>query len=147
VKPAPCFYSSPLSRFCAENLPGDFHYLDGDEVLFRHSAQPVVYARETGTLRVLESKLPGETIRRSQREVLPFLAAAIQLAVKAGLLSIRSGVFVIEGRPPYEDGALVSRVRPAQHLIDWQSIGVQLERSVQMTSPQFELFMRCRGMA
>lgn len=110
-KPHARFYSSPLSEFCAEELPGDFHYLDGDEILLRHSAMAICYARSTTTLRIIESKHPGEELRRSQRETFPLLAEAI---ARSELLSRESGVFVLEGDPPYNGGRIpVAKVRPA----------------------------------
>lgn len=142
MKPAPDRYSSPLSEFCAEELPGDFHYLDGDEVLFRHSALPIVYARETGILRILESKFPGEDLRRSQRETFPLLAAAIEKAVEASLLSDGSGVFVVEGTPPFGDGALVRKVHPAEKSAD--NLGIRFAGKHNLAPAQFHLFMRCR---
>lgn len=144
MKPAREYYTSPISEFCAEQLPGDFHFLDGDEVLFRHSAQPILFARENGTLRLLESKLPGEEIRRSQRETLPLLAGALAMAARAELVAPTSGVYVVEGRPPWSDGALVSRVRPARSPIDWQAIGIQFDLARRLTFAQLCAFVRCR---
>ena len=146
MKPRAQYYTSPLSEFCAEKLNGDFHYLDGDEVMFRHSAQPMTYARETGTLLVLESKFPGEEIRRSQRETFPLLAAALSRAADANLIARASGVYVIEGEPPFIDGATVLRVRGAkQPGVDWQSIGVQFDWRHRFNNRDLCNFIRCRA--
>lgn len=144
MKPAPQFYTSPLSRFCAEELPGDFHFLDGDQVLFCHHSQPIVFARESGVLRVVESKLPGEEIRRSQRETLPMLAGALELGVESGLLATTSGVYVMEGEPPFAEGATVGLVRAAKSPGDWSSVGVQYAARRRLSSEQLRLFLRCR---
>jgi len=142
MKPAPEFYTSPLSRFCADELPGDFHFLDGDEVLLRYSSQPISYARSTGILRICESKRLGENIRRSQREVLPILAAAIQLAIEAKLLTVGSGVFLIEGEPPYESGASVTQVLGASTS---RAVGLQELGPRVMSRSEIDSFIRCRG--
>lgn len=144
MKPKPEFYSSHLSRFCAEQLPGDFHFMDLDEVLFRHSSLPVVYARESGVLRAIESKLPGEQIRRSQRETLPLVAAGVGLLVKSGLLAQGSGAFVVEGEPPWNDGAIVHTVRAAASPRDWSATGVRYAKSSTLTFSELCTFIRCR---
>jgi hypothetical protein len=138
VKPRPEFYSSPLSRFCAEQLPSDFHYLDGDEVLFRRSALPIIYARETGVLRFVESKNPGEDFTRAQTELFPVLADLIETGVKAGKLSIGSGMFVIRGdlhAPPVEIG----QVRPGP-----RTVGIQYAASWSVGGEALARFLRCR---
>lgn len=112
MKPRPEYYTSPLSEFCAEHLPGDFHYLDGDEILLRYPSQPIQFARSTRTLRICEAKRPGEQLRRSQREVLPLLAEAVRALSSQDGLSDESGVFIIEGDSPYELGASVYQVLP-----------------------------------
>ena len=141
MKPAPQFYTSHLSRFCADELPGDFHYLDGDEVLLRYSSQPITYARATNTLRICESKRLGEELRRSQREVLPLLAEAIALSVSAGLLNHGSGVFIIEGEAPYTDGASVSQVLSPSTS---RAVGLQTFGPQRLTRDEIEQFIRCR---
>jgi hypothetical protein len=141
VKPAPQFYTSHLSRFCADELPGDFHYLDGDEVLLRYSSQPLTYARASNTLRICESKRLGEELRRSQREVLPLLAEAIALSVNAKLLNQGSGVFIIEGEPPYSDGAAVSQVLAPSTS---RAVGLRTLGPQQLTRDEIEGFIRCR---
>jgi len=143
-KPNPEFYSSPLSRWCADELPGDFHYLDGDEVLLRHSALPLVYARETGTLRVLESKHPGEELTRAQRETFPLLATALDLLVRDEYVADASGLFVVEGRPPFDDGATIRRVLPIRSRTGWRVIGVQFADARTVKRSTLELFVRCR---
>lgn len=144
MKPAPEYYSSPLSQYCAEHLPGDFHFLDGDEVLFSHHSQPIVYARESGVLRIIESKAPGEDIRRSQRETLPMLAGALDLAVESGLLATTSGVYVLEGEPPYSSGATVSKVRGATAPGDWSAVGIRYVVQRPLDESQVQMFLRCR---
>lgn len=144
-KPAPEFYSSQLSRFCAEELEGDFHFLDGDEVIYRHSALPIVYARETGILRVIECKRPGEDVRRSQRETLPLLAAGIESLIENSLLDSRSGVFILEGEYPWADGAQVSRIMPhSKPGVDWSSVGASVTSTYTLSNAQLRLFIRCR---
>lgn len=137
------YYTSPLSKFCHEQLPGDFHYLDGDEILLRYSAQPVAYARETRVLRIFESKAPGEELRRSQREVFPILADAIKLAVDRGALGKGSGVFLIEGAEPYDHGALLSQVLPG---IESRAAGIQFLGPREVSRPELETFIRCRNL-
>jgi hypothetical protein len=145
-KPRSDYYSSPLSAYCADVIEEvDFHYLDGDEVMFRHSALPMIYARETGILRILESKHPGEEIRRSQRETFPLLAAALQLATDAGVVRDGSGVFIVEGEYPFSDGALVRQVRPASARPNL--VGLQFKLEHDLTALQFKTFMRCRKKA
>ncbi len=139
MKPATEFYTSYLSRYCAEYLPGDFHYLDGDEVLLRYSAQPIVYARETRILRFLESKFPGEEVRRSQRDLLPIFAEVITQSVSTKLLAERSGVFVIEAQWPDPETFEVSKVVPSS-----RGVGLSFERHKQYDRDAFALFLRCR---
>lgn len=139
---SPYFYTSPLSRFCHEQLPGDFHYLDGDEIILRYSAQPITYARETRVLRIFESKTPGEEIRRSQRDVLPLLSEALQLAIGVGALARGSGVFVIEGDEPYDDGASVRQVLAPQT----RNVGIRYLGPRQLSREELELFIRCRNL-
>lgn len=139
MKPAAQYYTSDLSKFCAEHLPGDFHFLDGDEVMFKHSAQPIVYARETGILRILESKRPNEEIRRSQREVLPILARVLADAVEKGLLKDGSGVFIVTGEYPYVAGASVSRVEYGPAIS-----GLSQKGPFPLSADKFADFIRCR---
>jgi hypothetical protein len=136
-----------LSRFSDDiySQHHDFHFLDGDEVYFRHSATPMVYARASGILHICESKSNGEELRRSQRETFPRLAGAIKLAVDAGVLAKGSGVFVITGDYPYDAGVLVQCVRPAAasgH--DWSSFTSFYMAEKQMTRAEFITFFRCR---
>jgi len=138
------FYTSPLSRFCHEQLPGDFHFLDGDEIILRYSAQPVTYSRETRVLRLFESKSLGEEIRRSQRDVLPILAEAIKLAVESGVLAKGSGVFIIEGEEPYERGADLSQVLPDGKS---RAVGLQTIGPRRLNRDELETFVRCRNLA
>lgn len=139
---SPKFHTSALSKYCDEQLPGDFHFLDGDEVVLRYPSQPIVYARETRTLRILESKACGEEIRRSQREALPLLAAAIRLAVQHNILAEGSGVFIVEGSMPYEEGASVSQVLPPSAS---RAVGLQVLGPVVLAKPDVDAFIRCRG--
>lgn len=138
------YYTSPLSRFCHEQLPQDFHYLDGDEVLLRYSAQPVTYARETRVLRVIESKRPGESIRRSQREVLPIIATAIRFAVNQGRLGPGSGVFLIEGDEPYDEGALLYQILPEG---DARAAGMGMLGPRRISRSEVAIFVRCRNLS
>lgn len=145
MKPQREYYTSPLSAFCAEMLPEDFNFVDGDEVVFHHSAQPTTYARETGRLLILESKHPGEELTRSQRETYPLLAAAVSLAAAANLVRRDSGVYVIEGEPPFADGAAVMRIRAATRPgIDWTAIGAQIEARRKLSHAALCRFIRCR---
>lgn len=142
MNPDRAYYTSPLSEFCAEHLPGDFHYLDGDEVLLRYSSQPIQFARASRNLRICEAKRKGEQIRRSQREVLPLLAEGIAALISKGDLASGSGVFLIEGEMPYEDGASIYQVLPTSNS---RAVGLQLLGPREMDKAQLHLFMRCRG--
>jgi hypothetical protein len=141
MKPAADFYTSYLSRYCAEHLPGDFHFLDGDEVLLRYSAQPIVYARATRILRLLESKFPGEEVRRSQRDLLPIFAEVIRVGVESEVLHERSGVFVIEADWKDEDPESfeVNKVIPAVRIA-----GLTFEKTITFQKDNFARFLRCR---
>lgn len=134
------YHTSDLSRYCDENLGSYFNYLDGDEVLLRYSAQGMTHARSTCVLRIIESKHPGEEVRRSQREVLPLLARAIELAVKDGILAAGSGVFILEGTPPYENGATVSRVNYSAS----RAAGLVIDGPHNYTQLQVNAFVSCR---
>lgn len=141
-KPASPYYSSDLSRFCAEELGRpEFNFLDGDEVLLRYPSLPIHYARSTKILRIIESKKPGEDLRRSQREVLPLLASALFLGVQGGIFAEGSGVFIIEGRYPFTDGALVSQVLPASEA---RAAGVQYLGPERLTRSDVETLVSCR---
>lgn len=140
-RPAPRFYTSPLSQFCAEFLPGDFHFLDLDEVLLRYSSQGITFCRETMILRAIECKNPGEEIRRSQRDVLPEFAAMFHDRVKSGQLAQGTGVFIVEGRYPYHDGALVGQVLPRS---ESKAVGLQQLGPWRFTGQQIYDLVRCR---
>lgn len=135
------YQTSDLSRYCDERLPGDFNYLDGDVVILRYPAQPIAYARETRILRILESKRPGEQIRRSQVDVFPILAASIHQSVAQGQLANGSGVFIIEGTYPYEDGADVRQVLPHETS---RTVGLQYLGPKRITNEELNAFLRCR---
>lgn len=141
---SPTYHTSALSKFCDEQLPGDFHLLDGDEVLLRYSSQSISYAKATAILRVIESKAPGEELRRSQRDVFPLLASAIRFAVEHGILADGSGVFILEGEPPYSDGALVSQVLPASKS---RAVGIDFLGPKRLSEYQVHRFIRCRKVA
>ena len=133
--------TSDLSAFC-DSFYGehsDFHFLDGDEIILRYSAQPVVYARESGVLRVVESKRPGEEIRRSQREALPLLAGCIALGIESGIVADGSGVFIVTGEPPYTAGAKVAKLRQSG-----RTAGLQYEIETHLSRERLIRFMRCR---
>lgn len=134
------YYTSDLSRYCDEHLGFDFNFLDGDEVLLRYSAQGMTHARSTGVLRIIESKRPGEQVRRSQIDVLPLLARAIDLAVQDGVLAEGSGVFVLEGEPPYENGAIVHRVNYSTN----RAAGLATKGPYNFTRAQVDRFVSCR---
>lgn len=133
--------TSDLSAFC-DSFYGDhhdFHFVDGDEVILRYSAQPIVYARESGILRVVESKAPGEEIRRSQRDTLPLVAGCIQKGIEEGIVADRSGVFIVTGQFPYDTGAKIARLRPSP-----RTAGLQYDAAVDVSREQLVKFMRCR---
>lgn len=139
--------SSDLSAFCNSFYQAhpDFHYLDGDFVLFAHAALPMVYARATRILRLVESKRPGEDLTRSQREVLPILSALVEQGVREGTIAKRSGVFIVTGDgPAYPEGATVAKVRPDAPGAEWSSAGVQAETEKVLNREQLVTFMRCR---
>lgn len=140
--------SSWLSEFCDSfyGSHNDFNYLDGDVVVFTHAALPITAARSTRIIRILETKRDGEEIRRSQRETLPVIAEAIQRLVITGDAAKGSGVFIVIGDgPEYQEGAKIAKVRPAERLKDWSSIGVQYEHEpIQYSREQLIRFMRCR---
>lgn len=148
MKPAAKYYTSDLSRFCAEELGPEFNFLDGDEVLLRYSAQPVTHARSTRILRVVESKNPGEEIRRSQRETFPILASALEFCVEAGILRKTSGVYIVEGLYPYSDGADVAQILPASQnrAVGMQMVGPmsQVAGAERFSRQQLDLLASCR---
>jgi len=136
---SPAYHTSDLSQFCDEHLGPHFNFLDGDEVLLRYSSQGMTHARSSGVLRIIESKRTGEEVRRSQREVLPLLARAIELAVQDGTLAAGSGVFILEGESPYDEGAKISRVKYSTS----RAAGLILDGPHNYTRAQVDRFVSC----
>jgi hypothetical protein len=68
-----------------------------------------VYKRATRILRIIEHKNRDQSVRRSQRQVLPLLAIAVQGLVDANVVSPESGVYVMWSEGDFATGA-VNRV-------------------------------------
>jgi hypothetical protein len=87
--------SSELGQHVHDNYPRTFNFLDIDAG---------IHKRATGVLRIVEHKLPGQTLSRSQCDVLPLLANALVLLAKSGLIEPRtSGVFQAAGFAPFAE--------------------------------------------
>jgi len=80
--------------FCSHEM--DFIDLDG--VMFKKSRK---------LLRLFEAKHLGEPLKSSQTRIFPILSGMLSYASGIGLLDADSGLFVIRGNPPYDEGAEV----------------------------------------
>ena len=78
--------ASKIGQWVHDNEPLTHDGIDIDHV---------VWKSERKCFRIIEEKIAGETLRPSQRRILPLLAGMIQLARVAGLVSSDSGVFVL----------------------------------------------------
>lgn len=103
--------SSALGQHIHDNYPTTFFYADIDGA---------IYKKSTGILRIIEHKHHGQTIRRSQRALLPLLSVAVQGLADANLVHPESGVFAMWASSPF-DVAAVHRVRPGAALKSWDS--------------------------
>ena len=118
----------------------DFHFADGDIVSFVRSAQPFVYRRDSGILRVIERKRGKEQLLRSQEEILPGLAELIRMGVVSGVLQKGSGVWVARRQNEHNElrevlaGPFARRNLPAQF---------QLGEPFDLTDEEFRDFVRC----
>lgn len=104
--------SSALGQHVHDNFPTTFFYADIDAAILK---------RATGLLRIIEHKNPGQSIRPSQKALLPLLSIAVQGLIEAGLVHPESGVFTMWASSPF-DVAAVQRVRPGADTTDWASI-------------------------
>lgn len=82
-----------------------------------------IYKKKTKILRVIEHKNRGGSLRPSQREVLPYLAKAVQLIAATGLIHRQSGVFVVYSNHPH-DTAKVEQIKgwTARHVMPTREI-------------------------
>lgn len=103
--------SSALGQYVHDNYAKDFYYADIDAA---------VYKRATGVLRIIEHKHTGQSIRPSQKSILPLLSIAVQGLVQAGLVHPESGVFTMYASDPF-DIAAVKRVSSGAKSADWAS--------------------------
>lgn len=103
--------SSALGQYVHDNYAKDFYYADIDAA---------VYKRATGVLRIIEHKHVGQSIRPSQKSILPLLSISVQGLVEAGLVHPESGVFTMWASDPF-DVAAVQRVSPGATAADWAS--------------------------
>jgi hypothetical protein len=114
--------SSELGQYVHDHYPRTFNYLDIDAG---------IHKRATGVLRIVEHKLPGQMLSRSQLDVLPLLANALVLLANAGLIEGRtSGVFYAAGVAPF-DRMEVRRIN---------SLG-ELGKSVILAGPHLDRFL------
>lgn len=107
--------ASRTGQFCHDHLPRTFDVVDVD---------CVIYKRATSMMRIVEEKLPGETISVAQSHVLTKLASLIELQVRGKLLPDGSGVFVVWHMNPIarlseagdDDDVVIQKVPP--HRLD-----------------------------
>jgi hypothetical protein len=85
--------TNAVGQIVHDHLPRNFNWVDDDTV--RDSFD--IHARSTRILRRIEHKLPGDDLKRSQREVYLLYAEAIgALAGRGRVDAVESGVFVLE---------------------------------------------------
>lgn len=97
--------SSALGQHVHDTLPTTFYWMDVDGA---------VYKRATRILRIIEHKNRDQSVRGSQRQVLPLLAIAVQGLVDANVVSPESGVYVMWSEGDFTSGA-VNRVTTDPH--------------------------------
>lgn len=78
--------------------------------LFLTDLDCITYKRATQTLRVVENKHEQERVSRGQETIFPILADLIAHGRRRGLLSDRSGVYIIRGRYPYDTGFTINPI-------------------------------------
>ncbi|HEX6970237.1 MAG TPA: hypothetical protein VF174_15690 [Micromonosporaceae bacterium] len=93
--------SSAYGQHIHDTYPQDFFWADVDGV---------IYKLATGIMRIVEHKPVGGSLRKSQTNILPMLAAALDVLVVEEVLNQDSGVFLVESDPPF-DSARVRRYR------------------------------------
>lgn len=91
---------SAFGQWVHDNFPNNFFWSDVDGIVFK---------RATRILRVMEEKRPGQTLKDSQRTILPLLARGVSRLVDLGIIHPQSGVFIIYTEPPYTT-ATISQV-------------------------------------
>lgn len=95
--------SSPFGQFVHDRLPTTFYAADIDLVC---------YARVTKILRLFESKHPGQSLKPSQRQLLPMFAAWVEGSVRRQKIAVGSGVFVVWFDEDRETCSEVRQVAP-----------------------------------
>jgi len=78
--------ASKIGQWIHDNEPKTHDGIDIDHV---------VWKSERKCFRIIEEKLAGESMRPSQKRILPLLASMISIAIAAGFISPDSGVFVL----------------------------------------------------
>jgi hypothetical protein len=78
--------ASRTGQYCHDQLPRTFDCVDLDAV---------IYKRSGSLMRILEEKLPGESISLAQSNVLPKFAMLIELGIRGKQLRDDSGVFIV----------------------------------------------------
>lgn len=83
---------------------------DHENSFFWADVDGVIYKFATRIMRIIEHKPVDGSLSKSQRTILPLLAAALDVLVAEDVLDPDSGVFLVQSDPPY-DTARVRRYR------------------------------------
>lgn len=113
--------TTSIGQYVHNVLPRDFNFVDTDAI---------VHARASRLLRYIEHKPIGGELSRSQREILPIMAAALDAA--------GHNAYLMHADPPYHR-ATVARVWP-------DPTRLRLSRPRVLVGEDLDLFLRARPM-
>jgi len=77
----------------------------------------IAYKRATKVFRIFEWKHLGEKLSGGQKFVYPIIGLLIDFGIKSKMINKESGIFIIQGNVPFNNGALVRRFNKTEWVI------------------------------